>query len=140
MKTATTKQKARKGIADDTPMLPHVIARCVCDELFKLTKTEYRHLSWWLAARAERIYQKNERFAKSLRRNGNYGRDYLYMFMRHWAAAFVLERFAIRVEQAWALGEPYADWMKAPVSAVGQVRPLNSEGQPVRVESKSFAL
>lgn len=88
-------QRHPKGIRIDwdTPILPHIVAWAVCNEaaawLGSPLPTKWvRELS----ARANTIYAHNERFRRRIRGAGNRGRDYLWMFVRHWLAALLQER------------------------------------------------
>lgn len=76
-------------IEDDTPLLPWVVADSVIGEV-EQCHGELRNrdaIADRLADRADRIYQRNERFRKTMRSRGNTGRDMLYSFMRHWLSA-----------------------------------------------------
>lgn len=93
-------------IESDTPILPYVVATTVLEEargyLSEKGKDDlaaklYRHerkIATQLAARAEEVYAANERFRKSIlseANGGNAGRDQLYVWMRHWLAAYLKE-------------------------------------------------
>jgi len=75
-------------IEKDTPILPHMIAEQVASEAARHTKSDkpLKHVKY-LADKAHTIYNKNTHFAKKVRGRGNGGRDYLYMFMRHWISS-----------------------------------------------------
>ena len=90
----------RTTIADDTPILPWIVADAVArgrGELFS------ESLVTWLHNRAERLYAKNERFAKGVRsKRGNSGRDYLYMFMEYWTDAYLTDPAKYEAREAQA--------------------------------------
>jgi hypothetical protein len=76
-------------IADDTALLPQIVARCVREEAGRFLGEELpESIEKELAALAETIYAHNERWARSIRR-GTAGRDMLYAFMRHWLAGWL---------------------------------------------------
>lgn len=79
-------------IEDDTLLLPHVIADCVCREAAHFAKSEVpMTFADGLAARAETVYANHPAWRRKLRRSD--GRDVLAAFMRHWLAA------ALRAQQ-----------------------------------------
>ena len=80
-----------KTITDDVPaLLPHIIADSVCAEVYGHVGVELdRSVSDMLADRADAVYAANPRWSKKVRSEadgGNAGRDFLYMFMRHWVS------------------------------------------------------
>lgn len=77
----------------DTPILPHFIARCVHEDAGAwLDQPLPRRWIRELTARANTVYARNERFRRKIRAGGNRGRDYLWVFMRHWLAGLLWER------------------------------------------------
>ena len=98
------------SIEIDTPILPVVVADCVIQEVVGMFANKedmhthpdlialYEHrygIADMLARKAERIYSasNHKRFTKVIRSAGNKGRDYLYMFMRHWMAGVIHSRY-----------------------------------------------
>ncbi len=82
------------GIANDTPIIPEVMARTVKEELstfLRLETDELQGSESALVERAEGCYRLNEHVRRCIRRKGNKGRDYLFAFMRHWLAGWVLD-------------------------------------------------
>lgn len=81
--------KKIKSIAEDTPLVPHIVADIVAGEAETLVRREVlRGLRNHLVGKAESTYLKNTSWRKKIR--GRNGREYLYSFMRHWAAAWML--------------------------------------------------
>lgn len=96
-------------IADETVILPEVIADAVVGELarhfhFKLgvdlPNTDV--LAAKLADKAERHYAANPKFRAKVKKNNTFGRDWHYTFMRHWLAAELKDS---RVPYSFANGE-----------------------------------
>lgn len=76
-----------KSIAEDTPIIPDMVADAVVREVELWSGAELPARSVLvqvLVDRAETVYQNNDRFRRSIRSQGNKGRDTLYAFMRHW--------------------------------------------------------
>ena len=87
------RRQRRRRIEDDTPILPWLVAWCVWDDAaIGLGQPLPRRWIRELAARANTVYAHNQRFRRMIRRPGDSGRDYLWMFMRHWLAALIHER------------------------------------------------
>lgn len=81
------------SIYDDTPIMPDVIAETVSREAAVIAgRNDLPGLEEWLAARSERIYKANKRFRQKIQGAGNSGRDWLYVFMRHWAASWLFDQ------------------------------------------------
>jgi hypothetical protein len=65
--------------------------------------------TWWieeLTHRANIIYTHSARFRRNVRGHGNAGRDYLWMFMRHWLAALIQRhhsRFFARLPDSYCV-------------------------------------
>ena len=96
-------------IERDTPILPDFIARCVHEDASAwLNEPLPRRWIRELAARANTVYPHHERFRRKIRGRGNRGRDYLWMFMRHWLAALLDEHrphLYARLPASYANGE-----------------------------------
>jgi hypothetical protein len=62
-----------------------------------------------LVARANTVYAHNQRFHRRIRGNGSTGRDYLWMFTRHWLAALLSEHrphLHARLPRSYNAGDP----------------------------------
>ncbi len=98
--------RRRKGIEDETCIMPGVVADGVVQEVavaledargelpeaacaFLDDAAAQRAMSDRLAARADETYKASDTFAKRINGRGDSGRDTLYAFSRHWAAADV---------------------------------------------------
>lgn len=115
--------KARKTIEQDTGLMVDLIAETVVDQVVAFLGNNghepeadrlHKHkdsLTKYLREHAETCYTHNEDFAKAIRskkNQGNYGRDTLYVFMRHWLAAEMKgkHRSAFdKMPQRFAMGE-----------------------------------
>jgi len=83
------------GLESETSLAPDLVAQSVCEEVVAwLGLSRPLPLTWVveLVERAHTLYSHNEAFRRRLRRQGNGGRDYLWMFMRHWLAAMLKKR------------------------------------------------
>lgn len=103
-----SKKITTKTIDEVTGLLPYVVADIVAEktihatfkaeidnwanldkqgkaELEAKTKAEQNVLTEYLTLRANTTFQYSESFNKKLKASGNKGRDYLYLFMYHWA-------------------------------------------------------
>ena len=71
-------------------LLPWAMAESVCQEaaVFLSVALPQRYARW-LEAKAEVCFQKNACFRRHVRGQGNAGRAYLFMNMRHWLAALL---------------------------------------------------
>jgi hypothetical protein len=80
-------------IEECTPIVPRAIAEAVCEEAGVWIQTPLPR-GWVreLTAHASTVYAHNQRFARRIRAGGDRGRDYLWMFMRHWLAALLKDR------------------------------------------------
>lgn len=79
-----------EGIERDTSLMPEWIAESVCLEVSRYLKAELpEDFSTRLAAKARHLYPRHKHFQQVLRRGGNRGRDMLYVYMRHWTAAWL---------------------------------------------------
>ena len=95
-----------KSIEEATALLPWLIAETVAREACVHCGDETpMGYAGTLQARAEAVYMANAAFRRKLR--AATGRDYTYMFMRHWLAALLKENhpdlFA-KLPPAFALG------------------------------------
>ncbi len=83
--------EAASRIESETILLPCVIADRVVQELSRFLGADLdtgdHELANKLVVRAERIYEANPRFRRSMKQRG--GRDDLYMWMRHWLSGEV---------------------------------------------------
>ncbi|MGD0251541.1 MAG: hypothetical protein ABSC01_02460 [Verrucomicrobiota bacterium] len=80
-------------IERDTPIIPAVVAGAVWREASAWLDVELpREWIRRLAVRADVIYFHNPRFRRKIRGSGNTGRDWLWMFTRHWLAAMIRKR------------------------------------------------
>lgn len=105
-----------RTIERDTPIIPVIVADAVIEEVTlafpdeaNLTCDEQHDVAENLAAYAEQVYVANKRFAKSLRAQGNTGRDQLYVWMRHWFSAWLKENRPTcfrKLPQEFLLGHP----------------------------------
>jgi hypothetical protein len=83
----------RLWIERDTPIVPRAIAKAVWQEAGAWLDEELpREWIRRLAVRADVIYHHNPRFRRKIRGQGNTGRDWLWMFTRHWLAAMIRKR------------------------------------------------
>lgn len=77
-------------IDSDTPILPFIVADGVVSQLAAYLGQELpAGYAERLTVEADRIYAANPRFRKTIRADGNKGRDALYAFMRHWLSACI---------------------------------------------------
>lgn len=102
---AARRQRYREGIPEPIPMAkldpslrelprleretyltPYIIAETVCREARYLTRSDVpMGYETWLVRRARQLYAINVGFNRRLRADS--GRDWLYMFLRHWITA-----------------------------------------------------
>ncbi len=74
----------------ETLLMPEIIAECVVREVEGFLKTDLPEgFAGRLAARACHLYPRHPHFHRMMNRPGNRGRDHLYMYMRHWTAAWL---------------------------------------------------
>jgi hypothetical protein len=77
-------------IESDTPIVPRAVAEAVWEEAAVwLDEPLPRRWRSELIARANTVYARNARFRRTLRRDGDAGRDWLWAFMRHWLTALI---------------------------------------------------
>jgi hypothetical protein len=80
-------------IERDTPVIPAAVVGAVWQEACAWLGVELpREWIRRLAIRADVIYFHNQRFRRKIRGQGNMGRDWLWIFTRHWLAAMILKR------------------------------------------------
>lgn len=101
--------KPPHDIQSDTPIRPQIIALCVWEEAgLWLGETLPRRWVRELAAEANTVYANNERFRRRIQGKHSHGRDYLWMFMRHWLAAKLWEhrpQLYSRLPSAYSTGK-----------------------------------
>lgn len=74
----------------DAPLVPEWVAESVVQEVERFLNAQLRDdFAARLAAKAHHLYPRHAHFKKMLNRPGNRGRDNLYMYMRHWTAAWL---------------------------------------------------
>jgi hypothetical protein len=76
----------------DTAIVPTIIADLVIDELARIWKIEFPQdardrFARKLVETAENLYRTNVVWRKKVLKNNEYGRNYLFVFMRHWLSA-----------------------------------------------------
>jgi hypothetical protein len=88
----------------DTLLVPEWIAESVVQEAERFLNAELpAGYPERLAAKAHYLYPRHKHFHKTLNRPGNVGRDNLYVYMRHWTAAWLRrERYALHKKLPWA--------------------------------------
>lgn len=73
---------------EETSLIPEVVALVVVEEMERHLKTALpRSYVADLADKARTCYAHNDRVRRRLRAPGDHGREWLYVFMRHWLAA-----------------------------------------------------
>ena len=83
-------RKRRSRIEADTPIVPQAVAMGVWEEACVWLDEELpREWVKKLAVRANVVYAHNPRFRQSIRSPGNAGRDFLWIFTRHWLCAMI---------------------------------------------------
>jgi hypothetical protein len=83
----------RLWIERDTSIVPDAVAKAVWHEASAWLDVELpREWIRRLAVRADVIYFHNPRFRRKIRGQDNTGRDWLWMFVRHWLAAMIRRR------------------------------------------------
>jgi hypothetical protein len=101
----------------DTLLTPEWIAASVVQETERFLQTDLpASFAERLAAKAHRLYPRHKHFHKVLNRPGNAGRDYLYMYMRHWTYGWLKrERYTLYKNLPWSFGQG----RRLPVPAAG---------------------
>ena len=110
----------------DTPRVPWAVAVGVCEEVgVWLDQPLPRRWVRELTARANTIYAHNPRFRRKIRSQGTSGRDYLWMFMRHWLAGLIWERrphLHARLPADYCVGRPLPPKPSVPPRQLKTVR------------------
>jgi hypothetical protein len=93
LKRYVPRRSRRRWIERDTPIIPAAVAGAVWPEAsawlgVELTREWIRRLT----VRANVIYFHNPRFRRKIRSRGITGRDWLWIFTRHWLAAMIRKR------------------------------------------------
>jgi hypothetical protein len=95
-------------IERDTPVIPAAVAGAVWQEACAWLGEELpREWIRRLAVRADVIYFHNPRFRRKIRGSGNTGRDWLWIFTRHWLAAMIRKRdyaLYVRLPSSYSAG------------------------------------
>ena len=82
-----------RRIDETTPIIPRAIAEGVCEEAgVWLQQPLPRRWVRELVAHANTVFARNAQFRRKVCGQGNAGRDWLWMFMRHWLAALLKNR------------------------------------------------
>jgi hypothetical protein len=101
----------------DTLLVPEWIAESVVQEAERFLQADLpANFAARLAAKAHHLYPRHRHFKKMLNRPGNRGRNNLYVYMRHWTAAW-LKREHSRLFKL--LPWEYAQGIALPVAAPG---------------------
>ena len=94
----------------DTLLMPDAIAASVVQEAERFLKADLpANFAERLAAKAYYLYPRHKHFQKLLKAPGNRGRNHLYMYMRHWTAAWLKrEHYALyqKLPRSFGLGQP----------------------------------
>lgn len=105
-------------LESDTPIIPRAIAEAVLEEASVwLGEPLPRRWVRELTADANTVYAHSERFRRKLRGHGNSGRDWLWVFTRHWLCALLYERrphLHRRLPQSYNTGDPLPKESAAP--------------------------
>ncbi|MDA1276053.1 MAG: hypothetical protein O2960_18710 [Verrucomicrobia bacterium] len=131
----------------DTPLVPWAVAVCVCEEVgVCLDQPLPRRWVRELTARANTIYAHNARFRRRIRGKGTSGRDYLWMFMRHWLSALLWERrphLHARLPSDYCVGRPLPPKPSAPLRQLKTARrnplPAGPRRRPRAAPDYAFA-
>ena len=86
--------------------MPEAIAESVVQETERFLNADLpANFADRLAAKAHYLYPRHKHFHKVMNQPGNRGRDSLYMFMRHWTAAWLKrEGYALYKKLPWSFG------------------------------------
>jgi hypothetical protein len=97
----------------DTALRPRAVAQAVWEEAsLWLGQPLPRRWLRELIAEANTVYAHNTRFRRKLRADGDSGREWLWLFARHWLAALIHERRSHlhqRLPASFNRGEPLGD-------------------------------
>ncbi len=88
----------------DTMLTPEWVAESVVQEAERFLKADPpANFAERLATKAHYLYPRHKHFKQMLNRPGNAGRNNLYMYMRHWTAAWLKrERYALHKKLPWS--------------------------------------
>ena len=107
-RSATRRTARRPQLEVETPLLALAAAHSVVDEAAALIGRPLPpRLAARLAHRARRVYAHSDSFRRKVRANGDRGRDWLHVFLRHWLAALLSEEYSAlyaRLPAAFANG------------------------------------
>lgn len=114
----TRRRQRRYPIEADTPIVPRAVAVSVWAEACEWLDKELPR-SWIaeLTERANVIYARNSRFRRTIRRPGNAGRDWLWVFTRHWLSAMLREHdghLYARLPASYSAGRDLPNHASAP--------------------------
>jgi hypothetical protein len=96
-----------KTIAETTPIVPVIIADIIAEEGHRIDeRLDLQSASNHLVEKAEYLFKVNRDFCARIR--SAKGREYLYSFMRHWLAAWMLKKGTPRsmLPSSWCNGLP----------------------------------
>jgi hypothetical protein len=131
----------------DTPLVPRAVMVAVCHEAgVWLGQPLPRRWIRELTERANTIYAHNRRFRRKIRGKGTSGRDYLWMFARHWLAALMGERrphLYARLPSSYSNGHPLPAQPSAPPAPLQAARktptPTQVRPRPRHAPEYAFA-
>jgi hypothetical protein len=120
--------RLRSRIEDETPISPHALAECACQEAsLWLGQCFPREWVAELVERANVVYQHNPGFRRRLRAAGDAGIHRLMAFMRHWLFAILVSR---RSDLAARLPSSYASGHDLPPCTSGTSLPASRREEP----------
>lgn len=106
-------QPRARPIEQETAIVPRAIAEGVCEEASAwLQQPLPRRWVRELTAHANTVYAHNPCFRRKVSAAGDGGRDWLWMFMRHWLAALLHKRrpnLHARLPASFNTGQPLPD-------------------------------
>lgn len=79
--------KTLDQMIEDTGLLPHVVGECVAEQAQEPDAIRFGQYVTW---RTLTLFNCNARWRRQVMHPG--GRDYLYMFARHWLPAWQVQR------------------------------------------------
>ena len=87
--------------------MPDAIAESVVQEVERFLEARLPDdFAERLAAKAQHLYPRHRHFHKMLNRPGNFGRNNLYVYMRHWTAGWLKrERSTLYKKLPWSFGQ-----------------------------------
>lgn len=123
----------RPQLAECHALIPIAVARHVVDEVsLWLDEPLPARYAAALAFRARRCYAHSSSFREKIRRAGDAGREWLYLYLRHWLAARL---YAERHELYLRLPASYSSGVPLPPAAV----PVVAHQLPLSVEARQLA-